>query len=116
MLADGPGRERGPVDEHGHGGSWLRSPGGISFPSNVARSYGTAARPSLGSGLLRWSREEMNVMFVLTGHDDGSEDDPFASAEEILIGIWGCSGSEMTGDEMTVNVPAACGRPFSSPS
>ena len=52
-------------------------------------------------------------MFVLTGHDDGSEDDPFASAEEILMGIWGCSGSEMTGDEMTVNVPAACGRPFS---
>ena len=52
-------------------------------------------------------------MFVLTGHDDGSEDDPFASAEEILMGIWGCSGSEMTGDEMTVIVPAACGRPFS---
>ena len=50
-------------------------------------------------------------MFVRAEHDDGSEDDPFASAEEILMGIWGCSGSEMTGDEMTARArPLADGR------
>ena len=50
-------------------------------------------------------------MFVRADHDDGNEDDPFASAEEILMGIWGCSGSEMTGDEMTARArPLADGR------
>jgi hypothetical protein len=70
-VSHGPARQRGPVDENGHGGSWLRSPDGISFPSNVERSF---------------------------GHDDGSEDDPFASAELILESMWGVSGADMSDD------------------
>jgi hypothetical protein len=73
-VSHGPGRERGPVDENGHGGSWLRSPDGVSFPSNVERSF---------------------------GHDDGSEDDPFASTGLILESMWGVSGADMSDDEMS---------------
>ena len=73
VVSHGPGRQRGPVDEQGHGGSWLRSPEGISFPSNVERSY---------------------------DHDDGCADDPFGSAELVLESIWGVSGAEMSDDAM----------------
>lgn len=72
-VSHGPGRQRGPVDENGHGGSWLRSPDGVSFPSNVERSF---------------------------GHDDGTEDDPFGSAELVLESIWGVSGADMPDDAM----------------